>query len=169
MNKSWRRWIYAYVSIVAGGFLFHFLYDWSPNLVFALLSPVRESVWEHLKILYWPMLLAGWWMTRKHPEETQSWYLAALLGSALLLLFGWVVHIRIGIELVWVDCVGMAVIELIALLAAAWSGVGKRWNGPLLLGLLAVAILLIWFTFWQPEGILFADLSRADALYTLPC
>ena len=169
MKRTWRRWLAAYALTVAGGFLFHFLYDLSPNVVFAVLSPVRESVWEHLKILFWPMLLVGWGMTRQQVEQKPSWYFATLLGGGLLLMFGWVVHIRIGMEQILVDVVGMMVVELIAFLAAAWMEIGERWKGLLLLGLLAVIVLIVAFTFWQPEGLLFADLSRADALYTLPC
>lgn len=169
MKPSWKRWLIAYVLIVAGGFLFHFLYDLSPNLIFAVLSPVQESVWEHLKILFWPMLIVGWGMTRKQEALKPSWYLAVLLGCGLLLLFGWVVHIRIGLEEVLVDVVGLMVIDLIALLAAAWLNVGERWKGLLLLGLVAVTALIVAFTFWQPAGMLFADLSRAETLSTLPC
>lgn len=169
MKRTWQRWLIAYALTVAGGFLLHFLYDFSPNAVFALLSPVRESIWEHLKILFWPMLLAGWIMTRREENKKPSWYLAVLMGSGLLLLFGWVVHISMGLEVVLVDILGLMAIELLAFFAAAWLDVGQRWKGLLLLGLLAAAILIAAFTFWQPEGLLFADLSRADTLYPLPC
>lgn len=169
MKEHWRRWLVAYGLVVTGGFVFHFLYDFSPNVLFALLSPVQESVWEHLKILFWPMLMVSWWMTRREGAEKPNWYFATLLGCGLLLFFGWMVHIRMGLEEVMVDVVGMMIIEAIAFLAAAWMGLGERWKGPLLLGLIAVTVLIAAFTFWQPEGLLFADLSRADALYTLPC
>lgn len=33
-------------------FLFHFAYDILPNPVFAILFPVNESIWEHMKIIY---------------------------------------------------------------------------------------------------------------------
>lgn len=168
-KANWRRWLVAYGLVVTGGFVFHFLYDLSPNVLFALLSPVQESVWEHLKILFWPMLMIGWWMTRKDVTAKPSWYFATLLGSGLLLFFGWIVHIQIGMEEVMVDVLGMIVIEAIAFLAAAWMKLGERWKGLLLLVLIAVTVLIVAFTFWQPEGLVFADLSRADALYTLPC
>ena len=32
--------------------LYHFLYDWLPNLVFSVFFPVNESIWEHMKLLY---------------------------------------------------------------------------------------------------------------------
>ena len=40
------------------GTLLHFTYGWSgENPFVALYSPVNESVWEHLKLLFFPVLL----------------------------------------------------------------------------------------------------------------
>jgi len=40
------------------GTLLHFFYDWSGGNPFvALFSPVNESVWEHLKLLFFPAFL----------------------------------------------------------------------------------------------------------------
>ena len=45
-------------AIVAGGVLLHFLYEWSGHRrPIALLWPVNESVWENLKMPYWPLLV----------------------------------------------------------------------------------------------------------------
>ena len=52
---------------------------------------------------------------------------------------------------------------------AHWIPVSGKVRGPLLLGVFILGALIALFTFLQPEGLLFADLSLADALYTLPC
>lgn len=40
------------------GTLSHFLYEWSGNNPYVgLFTPVNESVWEHMKLLFFPMLL----------------------------------------------------------------------------------------------------------------
>lgn len=53
--------------IVVGGVLLHFLFDWSgrwPPL--ALFAAVNESVWEHLKIAFWPgLMVAAVWRPRR--------------------------------------------------------------------------------------------------------
>lgn len=42
----------------AAGSALHFLFDWSGRLIpAALIAPVNESVWEHLKLLFFPFLL----------------------------------------------------------------------------------------------------------------
>ena len=40
-------------------FLFHFLYEWFPNSLFAIIFPVNESIWEHMKLLFSGICLYG--------------------------------------------------------------------------------------------------------------
>lgn len=38
----------------------HFLYEWSgKNIIVGMFTPVNESIWEHLNLVFWPLLL--WW------------------------------------------------------------------------------------------------------------
>ncbi len=47
------------ISIILGTLL-HFTYQWSNgNLFVASFSAVNESVWEHLKLIFFPMLIVG--------------------------------------------------------------------------------------------------------------
>ena len=42
------------------GTLSHFFYDWTgQGALIGLVSPVNESTWEHMKLLFFPMLLYG--------------------------------------------------------------------------------------------------------------
>lgn len=50
--------IFRFISISVLGVLLHFTYEWSgKNPAVALFSAVNESTWEHLKLLFFPMLL----------------------------------------------------------------------------------------------------------------
>ena len=40
-------------------FLLHFLYDIFPNFITSIFSPVNESIWEHMKILFGSIVLSG--------------------------------------------------------------------------------------------------------------
>lgn len=40
-------------------FPLHFLYDKFPNFITSIFAPVNESIWEHMKILFSSILLAG--------------------------------------------------------------------------------------------------------------
>ena len=50
--------IISTIFIIVSGILLHFLYDWSNNnTLVGIFSAVNESTWEHLKILFFPMLI----------------------------------------------------------------------------------------------------------------
>ena len=85
MKRKW--WTVCFLSILAGSAL-HFLYDLWPNPLTAVFAPVSESVWEHLKLLYWPFLAAAFVLTKDEADGRKSWcgLLAGLLGAPLLLL-----------------------------------------------------------------------------------
>lgn len=53
-----KRWsIGGFFAIVLLGFLYHYLYEWSHKCVLiAALTPVNESVWEHLKLGLWAVI-----------------------------------------------------------------------------------------------------------------
>lgn len=43
------------------GCLMHFVYEWSGNsTIVGVFAPTNESVWEHLKMTFWPILI--WWL-----------------------------------------------------------------------------------------------------------
>ena len=83
-----RRWLFVFFLTAAAGAALHFLYDLWPNVLTAILAPVNESVWEHLKLLYWPFLAAAFVLTKDEADGRKSWcgLLAGLLGAPLLLL-----------------------------------------------------------------------------------
>ena len=51
--------ISAIFAIILGTIL-HFTYDWSGNNAFVgALSSINESTWEHLKLVFYPMLITS--------------------------------------------------------------------------------------------------------------
>ena len=50
--------ITAFLVIGILGTLFHFVYEWTnENYIIGLFLPVSESVWEHLKLIFYPTLI----------------------------------------------------------------------------------------------------------------
>ena len=50
--------IIGVIFVSAAGTLLHFVYSWTGNnSIIGLFAPVNESTWEHMKLLYFPMLL----------------------------------------------------------------------------------------------------------------
>ena len=76
-----RKWGLVFTLAVLGGAALHFLYDVWPNPLTAVLAPVNESVWEHLKLLYWPFLAAAFVLARGADDARGRWCaLAAAWG-----------------------------------------------------------------------------------------
>ena len=65
------------------GILSHFFYDWSGRTpLAALISPVNESIWEHMKLLFFPALLWSLFTPRSLRKDLPS--LRPSLHSAIL-------------------------------------------------------------------------------------
>lgn len=61
--------VFSAIFVAIVGTLLHFLFEWSNNnYIVGAISAVNESTWEHLKILFFPMLLTtivGYFIYRK--------------------------------------------------------------------------------------------------------
>lgn len=93
-NKSVLFWeISGAFFFVIVGALLHFTFEWSNQLpIVGVVSPVNESVWEHLKLGFWSLVffcLIEYWFIKK---EIRNFFLAkglrvlVLQGSILFLM-----------------------------------------------------------------------------------
>lgn len=77
--------------IIALGFLFHYLYFWSGESALAgIFAPVNESVWEHLKLGYYSVVLlsvAEYLQTGKTLNNYFPARIAGVLAMELTILF----------------------------------------------------------------------------------
>lgn len=160
----WQLGGFVFTAIV--GSLLHFLFDWSGrNAVAALFSAVNESVWEHMKLLYYPAVLFAvaeylFW----GGEVTQFWCvkLAGLLfGLALIPVLYYTYTGALGVEADWFN------IAIFFLAAAAVYWLESRLFAlapacqlppALCLGaILLIGAAFMLLTFVPPRKPLFAD------------
>lgn len=159
MKMKRAYWIAAVVAAAVGTAL-HYLYDISPNLISALLAPVNESVWEHLKLLFWPTLGAAVVLSARAPCRIRLWsgFLAALLAMPAFLLGAYYALRAIGVEGLAVD-IGLYYLTMLGgfFLAErlARSGRAQRATGILLMLVILYGSSLILFTFAAPPFALF--------------
>lgn len=166
-----RQLILTWIAALLAGCVLHFVYGWWPNAVTALFSPVNESLWEHVKLVFWPFLGAALALNRDRPGGTRPWLLALPLLCALVLGLGWVYHVTLGGEAMWVDiAIFMLIMALGFWFATRFSGPfkGFQWILPILAAA-ALALLISWFTLYPPEGLLFRDLAAVGSWLPLPC
>ena len=90
MNKSLKICILAGIFLVSAmGALSHFVYEWTDqNQLAGLFVPVSESTWEHMKLLFFPMLLIALLLTallkRSHPHIFTGMLAGLLAGTAAI-------------------------------------------------------------------------------------
>ena len=78
--------------VLITGSLAHFLYDWSGNnLIIGLFSPVSESIWEHMKLIFFPMAVYSCFIffscRNTYPCIASSLCLGNLTGTLLIPVF----------------------------------------------------------------------------------
>ena len=170
MTQTHKWLLTAFLCACAAGVLLHFVHDWLPCAVTALFSPVRESLWEHVKLLFWPILAAGLVLCRRDRAALRPWLLSGLIVIALMLSAGWLFHIVLGGESMAFD-IGLYLVLMAAafllprLFPGPWTGL--FWELVIWLAA-AVGVAVVLFTFWPPDGPLFADLSGAPTWARLP-
>lgn len=84
--------IIGIIFVIITGTLAHFLYDWTGNNpIVGLFTPINESVWEHMKLLFFPMLIYSLIMIlkfhRKYSCITSALCFGILVGALLIPLF----------------------------------------------------------------------------------
>lgn len=159
-------WRWALVSLA--GTLLHFVFAWSGNSpIVALIAPVNESTWEHLKLLFFPMLAAVL-LEYAADGKRVSGFLSAkalgiLCGMLTIVVLFYTYSGIVGHDILWADIATF----LIGTAAAFWIGhrlcsrlpaaLSPNWCGILLLLLPALSFAV--FTFSPPHIGLFRDPS----------
>lgn len=162
------RWqLGGFLFVCAAGTALHFLYQWSGESVAAApFAAVNESVWEHMKLLFWPMLLwagaeravlggysRGFWPAKA---------LGTLLGLALIPALYYTYTGALGVSVMWVDiaiffvAAAAAFLAETRMLARDWRCRGGARASALVLFLLLSAAFVL-CTFVPPRVPLFRD------------
>ena len=82
MKLGLKLWQFiGFVIAVFLGSLLHFLYDWTNCTFLALFSSVNESTWEHMKILFFPMLFFAIFQSFFFSKEYKNFWCIKLIGT----------------------------------------------------------------------------------------
>lgn len=89
MPRLNKRELILFAAATVGGACLHFLYTLLPCVATALVAPVSESLWEHVKLIYWPCLITGILLSRRDPALVGQRAFALLAAVAGMLAVGW--------------------------------------------------------------------------------
>ena len=168
-QASLRVWL-TFLFALGLGVLLHFLYDWFPHPLVALISPVRESIWEHLKVMFYPLFLSGLFLGGK--RGLTPWLFSLLTVCGLMLLIGWLYNVALQGTADLFNILLYGVLMLLGFLLprivwslTEWPGIGAACA---ILTVLLITLMII-FTYAPPGNILFQDLSGgARTFLTIP-
>lgn len=80
--------IFSFIFTSILGTFLHFTYELSGNnVIVALFSPINESVWEHLKLLYFPMLITTLIGTYYYRNDISNFLCSKTIGIIVALFF----------------------------------------------------------------------------------
>lgn len=152
-----------FVSIL--GTLFHFVYNWSGNNVFVgLFTPINESVWEHTKLLFFPMLIYSFYLNKKigkdNPCLNSAMILGGISGVALIIVMFYTYTGIIGFHTALADIsifyISVILAFCIVYKLAASCTVDKYDKLLKLLQILMICLYII-FTLFPPDIPLFVS------------
>ena len=170
MKTSTKTMIIAFLIATAAGVLIHNLYMWLPIPLTAVFSPVIESLWEHIKLLFYPLLAVALIFGRdRESRAIRLWSDLTVCGA--LLIISYIYHVLLRGENFVVDIILYVVLMAAGFLLPRllWPLGEKRWFQNAAVPLTAAVWLLIfWFTFFPPEGLLFMDMETVRTFFTIP-
>jgi hypothetical protein len=168
MDQKLSRWELAgAVFTLAAGSLLHFVYEWTGRIAVAgAFSPVNESAWEHLKLLFFPLLVFAiaeyCAVGRNVPSFLPAKALGALCGMAMIVVAFYTYTGIVGRNFLWAD-----ILTFVLGVLTAWAvSIRLMRRQPeadrrtRLIGALVLLLLLacfVVFTYYPPHIGLFLD------------
>ena len=154
------------LTVAILGTLLHFLYDWTGESALAKpFSAIDESTWQHMKIMYFPMLLFGvvqWFFFRK---ECHCFFAVKLVGIVVGLLLipilFYTYNGAFGKSPDWLNITTFMVADICAyaveymLFKRAEGGCRKVWSALSLTAIIVIGALFVVFTYAPPNLPLF--------------
>lgn len=165
MKSLKRHTVLGFFFVLLAGTLAHFLYDLSSNnYLVGLFTPVNESIWEHMKLLFFPMLLYSLFMAcrlkGKNPCIISSLCLGMLTGTTLIPVLFYAYTSLLGRDFFILD-IGIFILStLTAFLLSYRLTLSCRADPYTTLLCIMVCILFLcflFFTFHPPDLAIFAD------------
>lgn len=167
MNKRiFKPEIIGFIVVCVVGTLMHFFFEWSgESKLVALLCPVNESPWEHLKLLFFPYFFYGIYEAILLKKDKFNVFFAKYMGiiTGLITILN-IYYLSLGVtgkmnNFVNIASyfVGVAVAFVISYILINSSIGGSMANGVSLAMLIVTGMIFVLFTFEPPMIPLFQD------------
>jgi len=171
MSRTERKFAFGYelagiVFIVIVGSMLHFTFELSGHQpVVGVFSAVNESVWEHLKLGFWPALVWALFEYRSIRESTNNFFFAKTVGIYLIpivipiLFYSYTAVIGESVLVIDILTFVVAVIvgQLVSYKLLTYGKLPDMLNNISLVALVLLGVAFVLFTFHPPHLSLFRD------------
>ena len=166
MNRKIKIWLFAgFIFVSLLGTFLHFLYDISgKSLLAALFSGVNESTWEHMKLLYFPMLIFAFIQSRYFKDYGGFWcvkLIGTLVGLIAIPTIFYTYNGAFGKSPDWLNItiffISAFIGFLVEFLLLKQNRIQCRYKNVAIVSLCLIGVLFFAFTFYPPKIPLFAD------------
>jgi len=165
MKRNLFFWQFAGFSLTTlAGTILHFLYDWTnQSPLVAPFSGINESTWEHMKLLFWPLLLFAAVQSRYFRDYDGFWCVKLIgitAGLVAIPVLFYTYNGAVGPSPDWLNITFFFVAAALAFLIEGlllYHNVSCSWNKLAIVGLLAIGGLFVLFTFLPPSLPLFQE------------
>ena len=151
--------------IIILGSTLHFTFELSGRNPFVgVFSAVNESVWEHLKLGFWPALtyaiieyrLLKRPASRFFPAKAVGIYLIPLIIVSSYYLYTAFLKENLTLDIL-IFIIAVVVGQLTSYKLLAWKGKSESYTGISIIALILLAFLFVIFTFYPPHLPIFQD------------
>ena len=158
--------IISTIFVMVLGTLLHFKYKWSNNnMLVGIFSPINESIWEHLKLMFFPMLITIIIGYLYKGKDIDNYLSSKVIGTIVMLSFTIVFYYTysgiLGTNYTGVD-VSIFFIAVALGQYVSYKLMKTKFHGNNIIAiitLLALLLCFVVFTFFPPNIALFKDLS----------
>ncbi len=166
MKRDLSLWQFAGFSLISlGGTILHFLYDWTnESVVVAPFSAVNESTWEHMKLMYFPLLVFALVQSRSFKDYENFWcvkLIGIVSGLVLIPTLFYTYNGAFGESPDWVNIAIFFVSAAIVFLVEKYLFENGFWRCKNLKRAFSIiciiGVLFVVFTFATPRIPLFMD------------
>ena len=158
--------IISTIFVMVLGTLLHFTYKWSGNnVIVGIFSPINESIWEHLKLMFFPMLITIIIGYLYKGKDVDNYLSSKVIGTVVMISFTIVFYYTYS-GILETNYVGVDVSIFFIAVAlgqyVSYKLMKTKFHGNNIIAiitLLALLLCFVVFTFFPPNIALFKDLS----------
>lgn len=165
-NKILQWEVIGIIFVIIVGTLFHFLFEWFYSwLPIGAIAAVNESVWEHLKLPYWPLIIFSFIEYNYMKEDIKNFIIgkaiAVLISIGTILITFYSYTAILGTEILFIDImsffVGVIIGQLVSYKIISLNELQKWIRIVSWVIIIGMGISLILFTYLPPHLPIFQD------------